>query len=431
MKRLLFQLALPLSLLMVTVVIVWQWPWLAGSMPEGQEINAFFVILPLLPYVIFIIGTIMGWRYNNGGLIFTSLLLCLCYFIFASLIPNLNQPCLSQGILVLLPLNLLFFSWHSKRRLLTPFGVFSIGLLMTEVMLLILFTAPELYQPTTLWGAVVMVLPSLTDKFSSASNQLCTLLSSPTISTIKNIALPALLAGSLTLAVLLIRFWRNRDILLVGYATAIFLVFLAVFDQQTRPLLIICFTAAGLAMLVSTVEASFFMAYYDDLTDLPGRRSLNETMLNLGRRYAIAMLDIDHFKKFNDTYGHKTGDDVLRMVASIFSMTGGGAKTFRYGGEEFTAIFPGKTASEALPYLEKLRKNIAESSFSVRSKTRKKKSAKDRGKAAQKSKQVNVTISIGVAESSKKYNSPEEVIKAADAILYKAKKAGRNCVKKG
>jgi diguanylate cyclase (GGDEF)-like protein len=195
--------------------------------------------------------------------------------------------------------------------------------------------------------------------------------------------------------------------------------------------LMICFSTAGIIMLITTIEASFSMAYLDDLTGLPGRRSLNELMLNLGKTYAIAMLDIDHFKKFNDTYGHKTGDDVLKMVAGVFAQVRGNAKTFRYGGEEFTAVFPGKTAAEAQPYLEKVRLDIEESGFVVRSKARKKKSPENRGKDQEIKKTVSVTISIGVATSSKELDSPEKVIKAADAILYKAKKAGRNCVKVG
>jgi diguanylate cyclase (GGDEF)-like protein len=74
--------------------------------------------------------------------------------------------------------------------------------------------------------------------------------------------------------------------------------------------------------------------YIDELTGLQGRRSLNETLYNLGRKYAIAMIDVDHFKKFNDTYGHKTGDQVLKMIAYKLERISGGAKTFRYGGEE-------------------------------------------------------------------------------------------------
>ena len=79
------------------------------------------------------------------------------------------------------------------------------------------------------------------------------------------------------------------------------------------------------------------------------------------------MCDVDHFKKFNDTYGHDAGDQVLRMVASKLSHVGGGGRTFRYGGEEFLVVFRGRSASEAKPFVESLRCSIADAGFVLRS----------------------------------------------------------------
>ncbi|MER3423211.1 MAG: GGDEF domain-containing protein, partial [Nitrospiraceae bacterium] len=76
------------------------------------------------------------------------------------------------------------------------------------------------------------------------------------------------------------------------------------------------FAAAGLVLTLAVLQTSYAMAYHDDLTGLPGRRALNETLLKLSGRYTIAMVDVDHFKTFNDQYGHDVGDQVLRMVAS-------------------------------------------------------------------------------------------------------------------
>jgi diguanylate cyclase (GGDEF)-like protein len=150
--------------------------------------------------------------------------------------------------------------------------------------------------------------------------------------------------------------------------------------------------------------------------------------LKLGQRYAIAMLDVDHFKKFNDTYGHDIGDQVLRMVAGQMARVGGGGKPFRYGGEEFTIIFPGKTAEEAIANLDALRQVIKESGFTIRAKDRLQ--AKASTKRNGKGKRVSVTISIGVSERSEKNPTPEDVTKAADQALYRAKKGGRNRVSK-
>ncbi len=188
-------------------------------------------------------------------------------------------------------------------------------------------------------------------------------------------------------------------------------------------------TAAGLAVVLALVQHSYRMAYLDELTELPGRRALKEEMSRLRGNYTIAMLDVDHFKKFNDTYGHDVGDQVLRLVASRLRRAGGGGKAFRYGGEEFTVVFPGRTVDDAWDPLDELRETIEHTPMTLRAADRPKKkpSHVQRGKGGGGQK-VSVTISIGVAERSEKQPTPERVVKAADKALYKAKKNGRNQV---
>ncbi len=239
---------------------------------------------------------------------------------------------------------------------------------------------------------------------------------------------PSAILFFIAMAVMLVRFALSRDIIIAGYLGCLAAVLLGFIAEKTMPDASLYFMAAGLILILTNIEASFFKAYVDELTGLKGRRSLNETMANLGRKYAIAMMDIDHFKKFNDTYGHKTGDDVLKMVAEKLEKVTGGAKTFRYGGEEFTAVFSGKTIDEAMPHMESLRYEIENSLFTVRSKNRKKGSKTERGRGGGK-KQVRVTISIGIAGPDKNQSTPEKVIESADKALYKAKNAGRNCVR--
>jgi GGDEF domain-containing protein len=111
--------------------------------------------------------------------------------------------------------------------------------------------------------------------------------------------------------------------------------------------------AAGLGLVVSLVRHSHDMAFRDELTGILGRRALNDRLKGLGRRYTIAMLDVDHFKKFNDTYGHDVGDDVLKMVAMHIDRVGGGGTAYRYGGEEFSVVFPGKDIEDCEHDLER------------------------------------------------------------------------------
>ena len=167
-------------------------------------------------------------------------------------------------------------------------------------------------------------------------------------------------------------------------------------------------------VLVLLIRESYRLAFYDELTSLPGRRALIEDMAKLGRKYTLAMCDIDHFKKFNDIYGHDTGDEVLKMVASKLSSVSGGGKAYRYGGEEFTILFPSRELDESFMHVDVLRQNISTTPFRIRGK--------------KTSKNIFVNISAGIVENSSKDKDPFAVMKRADNALYKAKKAGRNIV---
>lgn len=185
-------------------------------------------------------------------------------------------------------------------------------------------------------------------------------------------------------------------------------------------------TAAVLLLTIAAFQETWNIAYLDPLTGLPARRALDEALARLDGQYAIAMMDVDHFKKFNDTWGHDVGDQVLKMVASRLSEVSGGGKAFRYGGEEFTLLFPGKSAKEAKPEVDHLRELIAQDTFEVRRRDRRADGA--RSSRAGSTPTINITISGGLAERKQRRQAAEEVIKNADEALYKSKEAGRNCV---
>ena len=185
---------------------------------------------------------------------------------------------------------------------------------------------------------------------------------------------------------------------------------------------------AGVLLAVGWVEKTYRMAYEDDLTGLPSRRALNELLNSISAPFAIAMMDVDRFKKFNDTHGHDAGDQVLKMVAGVIREVDGGGRPFRYGGEEFTIVFPGKTASAAAPFVESVRGEVEESTFTLRGAGRpfrKSSGRKKRGRKKASRKELSVSISGGVAGSDDS-GDPEAVLKLADQALYKAKQAGRN-----
>lgn len=166
-------------------------------------------------------------------------------------------------------------------------------------------------------------------------------------------------------------------------------------------------------------------AVLDGLTGLYNKRALLGILndeVGRSRRYhrtfTIILLDIDHFKNVNDTYGHPAGDEVLKGVAGLIKAgVRSQDKTARYGGEEFAAILPETEAAGGLVVAERLRRLIADHPFKV---------LDHRGSETD----ITVTVSLGVALFPQDGDATEALISRADGALYEAKNSGRNCVKK-
>lgn len=190
-------------------------------------------------------------------------------------------------------------------------------------------------------------------------------------------------------------------------------------------------SAALLLMLGAMLQESFHMAFRDELTGLPGRRAFNETLQRARGTYSIAMVDVDHFKSFNDTHGHDTGDDVLRLVGSRLARVGDGGRAFRYGGEEFAVVFLDRPATACIEAVEALRQSIEDTRMQLRDRSTRSRDdeagrqQRGRGGTGQV---VQVTVSIGLADS-RVDPRPTAVVKAADQALYMAKDGGRNQVR--
>jgi diguanylate cyclase (GGDEF)-like protein len=194
--------------------------------------------------------------------------------------------------------------------------------------------------------------------------------------------------------------------------------------------------AAGVLLLIALMQESHRLAFYDELTGLPGRRALEERLPGLGPVCCMAMIDVDHFKKFNDTHGHDIGDQVLKLVAARLAQVQGGGVAYRYGGEEFAVLFPDRTLDDSVRAAEELRASIEGYEMRVRSDDRPRDSQsgsqlragmrQNTGRASRE-KALTVTISIGVAERENDM-SAAQALRAADKALYRAKHAGRNRV---
>ena len=152
----------------------------------------------------------------------------------------------------------------------------------------------------------------------------------------------------------------------------------------------------------------------DSLTGLSNRRVLTQRLAEelvrsqrQNHSFTVLMMDVDHFKKYNDAHGHPAGDEVLKRVASILrTSTRAGDCTARYGGEEFAVLLSGKGAEAALQLAERIRERVAEEEFPA----------------------GGITISAGIAEFPDHGHTAEAVISSADEALYEAKREGRNRV---
>lgn len=191
-----------------------------------------------------------------------------------------------------------------------------------------------------------------------------------------------------------------------------------------------CFLAASALMMLGVLLASHAMAFVDPLTRLKNRRALDNALKNLSGNFAIGMLDIDHFKRVNDRFGHDFGDQVLGMVAArVRGMRL--CQPYRYGGEEFCLVFRGRSLAEAKGRCEQIRQEIASRPVAMRSGARPDRKPLKKSTYRRKVPSVKATVSIGVAHASKHAGQAESVIAAADKALYRAKKAGRNRVEVG
>ena len=362
------------------------------------ELLTFFRVFP---FAVVIIGLLLGWRFNRVRLIYAIALLLLVELSLVYLPVESKSQLVFQSAALLLPLNLLAVAWFRERGMLNLGSAFWLTVLLGE-----LSTCAGLlhYRPTLM--SVWLNYP---------------LFDLPQLQALP-LAQPLLLVNGLVLLLFAARSLYNPAAFEASFFWAQLIIMAGFSGLGSQPLRLYL-ASAGLILIMGMLEASHCLAYRDELTGLPGRRALNEALAKLGSRYTLAMLDIDHFKKFNDTHGHAVGDQVLKMVAVS------GGKVFRYGGEEFSVIIPRRPLADAMPYLERLRQAVEDSRFVPRGKDRPKKKPQKRPTAGKKPENaLKVTISIGVAERDAQLNTVAAVIKAADQALYRAKKAGRNQV---
>jgi diguanylate cyclase (GGDEF)-like protein len=415
-KTTLKSLLLPGGILLLGVAALVYSGWLTLALPA----------LTFLGYSALIGGMLLAWRFHSSRIFFALAVLFLAQEAIAlfgggRIVPGTAGWTAVQAAAILVPLDFVLIALMHERGFtvaaLAPIGLF---LFVQAVIVAVLCRAAE-------------GLPSP----SLRAHHLATSVPMP------GYALVVFGGAGILLLVRFLLIRKPVDSALLWSLSAFFLALR--FSGSIRVSTIYSVTAACI-LAASIVENSYLLAYHDELTTLPSRRAFNDALLRLQHPYSIAVVDIDHFKRFNDTYGHDTGDQVLQLVAVNLSRVTGGGQAFRCGGEEFNLVFPGKTTSEVEEHLERLRLAIESSKFRVRGsdrrevprgparRTERTRSRARKGDSIRKLAQeqvpaaLSVTVSIGVATSSKEELRPEAVLQAADQALYRAKGNGRNRV---
>lgn len=377
------------------------------GMPHTEQLPVEIIEkLAYAPYLIFTGATLLGGFFKRHRIAMISLAYGLGYLVLHNAVTNDPSHSVIFALTAfLLPLNVAIMAGFKEQQVLSIQG-FAIALL-----LLIQFIVG--YWLVQNYGQMLELFLFFSWEPLNAISQL-------------NVTLPILLSFVVSAIIVGVYVIKTKGVFEVAFLGCLISSFLFFNTGLVKPTDSLYISLAGLILLWGLMHNSYLIAYIDELTELPGRRAMNEELSRLRGQYSIAMLDIDFFKKFNDTYGHDVGDQVLRMVASKIKQIGGGGKPFRYGGEEFSIIFPGKDSKAAFPHLSNLRETIDSTSLILRNQDR---PAKKPDKIPPRKvpwQEVHVTISIGVANKNDELTTSDQVMKAADEALYRSKEKGRN-----
>ena len=375
--------------------------------PAGLR-DAAAPLVPAFPLTVLGGGILLAWRFDRSRLVLALAVLLLSERALLAWTPVSGAGgevgrAIIGALTVLVPLNLAALAWLPERGLMARPGQVAIVVLAAEIVLLILLCQP-LFLPLTAWPEVSPLRPG-----RGALSQ------------------PALIVFALAFLAIAWRAVRQRTALDIGAVWALVATFLAFGAGGGGLDSSLYLATGGLILVLSLIETWHGMAYDDELTGLPARRALNEALARLGGTYTIAMVDVDRFKRFNDEHGHAVGDQILRMVGARLTDIGGGGRAFRYGGEEFAVLFYGKGVDQIREHLETLRRTIEAAPFTLRAAGRPR-VRPELPPAGGARRRIAVTVSIGAAGTDAVPGTPDDVVKAADAALYRAKQAGRNQV---
>jgi diguanylate cyclase (GGDEF)-like protein len=384
---------------------------LAGA-PKLAALPASLAILKVqLPWLVLALGAAIAVAFNRGRAVFALAALAVAHAAWSlgwvGAMRTFPQKTVFAAMVMLLPAYLAVLAWLEERGIWNRHGG-DRALLLAALVLLPGWLVVELKRGVTAWIYAPLWTPAL---HGTPMPQLAL------------VVLGIAVAATVTAALV------RRSPVDAGLAMASVAFALACHRIAVPGHFAALITGAAAIVTAAVLEDTYRMAFRDELTGLPSRRAFNEALASLHGRYVLAMVDVDHFKRCNDTYGHDVGDQVLRMVAAKLARVPGG-RAYRYGGEEFAIVFRGQRLDEAVQTLEGLRITIAGYSMALRAVDRPSSSRTGRRRrgSARHGDHLSVTVSVGAAESTERVAEPDSVLRLADRALYRAKHRGRNQV---
>ncbi len=369
-------------------------------------------LLSLLPTIVFVFGLVLGWVTDRARTVMAMLVLvaadrALGFFPPTEASSSSVATLLFTLVAILLPVNLLLLSAIGERGLLSRTTYIPVGFLFAQIGL-----AWWLSQPSGQEAAQIVLTPAAgggwLDWTPLPTAGLFAYAGAFATGVIQFVVSPTVVTGS-ALWALLASFVALHGTSL-GWAPSNF------------------FGAAGIILCWASVAAHYRAAYRDELTGIRGHAALDRALANLGRRYAIAILDIDRLREVNAAYSEAIGDMVLQQVADVLATVSGGGKAFRYSGEEFAILFPGRSSGDALLPMEQLRKQIELCHVPAPRRRGLPRSTGPHRPRDGSPEAISVTVSIGIADSFDHPTNASDVIRAAYRALALAKLDGGNRV---
>lgn len=385
-------LVVPALLLPVAAVVALAWP-LPGWLAAGVKVA---------PLVVFAGGALVGFIIGRGRLVLGLVVLALADLALV----HLGGRAVFHAVGLLLPLNLGIIAWLGEVSLLTPRGALAFG-----VPLLQAGVVAALQRPALAALAASLERPLVATNLGAWT------------------ALPqlVLVAFAAALGLALARLLAGGRAHAAGTAWALVASFLA-FDADSagRPASIY-FATAGLLLVAGAASGPSRVAFVDDVTGLPLRLTLNETLRRLPRRYALARVEIDGFPTFRQEHGPDAARRMLRLVAEALTKVGGGGRAFYCEPTSFAVVFRRTSAETAARHLDAVRRTVESKTLDVRVQERPRPGQGQPKRPTTVERTVAATISVGVAEPERRDADPHEVMRAADRALDHARQ-GQNRV---